>query len=110
MKCPYHLCNNLITGKQRKFCSSQCKNKFYVNQRRRVNKEIAVKYKGGQCEKCGYSKSIWALEFHHLDSKTKDFGISDGKTRGWEENKKELDKCVLMCANCHREAHHNNGM
>ena len=47
-----------------------------------------------------------ALEFHHTDSDGKDFGISaKGYTRSWEEVRKELDKCILLCANCHREVH-----
>jgi len=64
----------------------------------------AVAYKGSACSVCGYSKCIAALEFHHPDPAGKDFGIS-GKTRSWERIKAELDKCELVCANCHREIH-----
>jgi hypothetical protein len=47
-----------------------------------------------------------ALEFHHLESLQKDFGISSkGYTRSWVKIREELDKCVLLCANCHREVH-----
>lgn len=47
-----------------------------------------------------------ALEFHHLASARKDFGISSkGYTRSWKKIQEELDKCILLCANCHREAH-----
>ena len=59
---------------------------------------------GGECSHCGYSKYVGALEFHHVDPKEKDFGIS-GKVLGWERIKKELEKCVLLCSNCHREEH-----
>ena len=60
----------------------------------------------GKCERCGYSKCVDALDFHHLDPKSKDFNISkNGNTRSWEEIKKELDKCIMLCANCHREEH-----
>ena len=46
------------------------------------------------------------MDFHHLDAKTKEFGISlDGITRSWDRVLKELDKCVLVCSNCHREVH-----
>jgi len=46
------------------------------------------------------------LEFHHLKTNEKDFGISQkGYTRSWVKVKKELDKCVMLCANCHREIH-----
>lgn len=55
---------------------------------------------------CGYSKCIEALEFHHLDPTEKEFEISD--RRSWEALTAELDKCILLCANCHREYHSEN--
>lgn len=77
-----------------------------VQTRRKKVKQMAVDYKGGCCQKCGYDKCISALEFHHLDPTEKDFSISvDGNTRSWDIIKKELDKCILVCANCHREIH-----
>lgn len=77
-----------------------------VQKRRDKIKEILVEYKGGKCEICGYNKCISALEFHHLDPNAKDFGIgAKGYTRSIEINKKEVDKCILVCANCHREIH-----
>ena len=67
---------------------------------------MAIEYKGGKCECCGYDKCVSALEFHHLDSSTKEFGIGQkGYTRSWDKNKEELDKCILVCANCHIEIH-----
>lgn len=102
-KCNWHLCNNET---KTKFCSVKCKNKYHVVKRRKILKEKSLAYKGGKCEKCGYNKCDSALEFHHLDHNKKDFGISqDGNTRPWNQIKEELDKCVLLCANCHRETH-----
>jgi len=67
---------------------------------------MAVEYKGGRCFSCGYDRCLDALELHHISSSEKDFGISDkGYTRSWAKIKEELDKCVLLCANCHRETH-----
>ena len=67
---------------------------------------MAVEYKGGKCQLCGYSRCPEALEFHHLKNGEKDFGISDrGYTRSWKTIREELDKCILLCANCHREVH-----
>lgn len=67
---------------------------------------MSVAYKGGKCQICGYSKYVGALEFHHIDPSQKDFGIaSKGYTRSWDKNKEELNKCVLVCSNCHREIH-----
>lgn len=78
-----------------------------VTKRRAKVKQLAVQYKGGKCEQCGYDSCIAALEFHHLDPNEKDFSISGkGITRSFEKIKEELEKCVLLCANCHREAHY----
>lgn len=77
-----------------------------VDKRRRKLKEMAVNYKGGKCENCGYDRCIGALEFHHKDPNQKDFGISGTKqTASWKKIKAEVDKCVLLCSNCHREEH-----
>lgn len=73
---------------------------------RRRQKEKLVEYKGGKCEKCGYNKSIQALQFHHLNPEEKDFSIS-GKSYSFERMKKEVDKCIMVCANCHIEIHEN---
>lgn len=75
-------------------------------ERQRLLKQKAVEYKGGQCVKCEYKKYQGALEFHHLDPNEKDFSISSVKGYSFTDNiKKELDKCILVCANCHREIH-----
>ncbi|PIR87977.1 MAG: hypothetical protein COU10_01705 [Candidatus Harrisonbacteria bacterium CG10_big_fil_rev_8_21_14_0_10_45_28] len=77
-----------------------------VTARRRKLKAMVVEYHGGQCIACGYNRTIWALDLHHRDSKEKDFGLSvRGLTRSWEKIKKEADKCILLCSNCHREIH-----
>jgi hypothetical protein len=77
-----------------------------VQRRREKVRRMAVEYKGGRCQVCGYDRCIEALEFHHLDPTQKDFGISHkGYTRSWEKVKEEVDKCILLCANCHREFH-----
>lgn len=77
-----------------------------VAKRRRKIREMAVVYKGGSCQSCGYNKCLEALEFHHLDPSQKDFAISQyGHSRSWERVQKELDKCAMLCANCHREIH-----
>jgi DNA-binding transcriptional ArsR family regulator len=76
--------------------------------RQRALKQQAVDYKGGCCEKCGYSKYNGALEFHHLDPSKKDFNIGALKNYTFSSKiKEELDKCILVCANCHREIHGN---
>ena len=102
MTCEYHLCNNNLKGKQTRFCSTNCKQKFHTINNRRKIKQKAVDYKGGKCEKCGYNKSLRALTFHHRENK--EFGIAKyGHTRSWKRVKAELDKCDLLCHNCHME-------
>lgn len=80
--------------------------KLAVKKRRQKVKSLSLVYKGSKCIVCGYNKYQGALEFHHLDAKTKDFGIAyKGATRSWAKTKKELDKCILVCSNCHKEIH-----
>lgn len=57
-----------------------------------------------QCVRCGYNKNYSALEFHHLDPKTKERGIR-GTHAKLSNIKKEIEKCILLCSNCHREEH-----
>lgn len=71
--------------------------------RKRVKLKL-IGYKGGKCEICGYNKCLTALHFHHKDPNEKDFNIS-GKSYSFEKLKKEVDKCILVCSNCHSEIH-----
>lgn len=100
--CKWHVCSKLTSGTM--YCSRACKNKTAVAKKRKKIKLKAIEYKGGKCCKCGYDKCIEALEFHHLNPFEKKFAISGkGHTKSWEKVKEELDKCDLVCANCHRE-------
>jgi len=77
-----------------------------VAKRRKAIREKAVDHLGRKCFFCGYNRCSAALDFHHIDEQSKKFGLSqNGLTRSWEKTKKELDKCILLCANCHRELH-----
>lgn len=77
-----------------------------VSRWRRRLKQKAIEYKGGRCARCGYDRCAGAMVFHHMDPTQKDFAIgSKGHTRAWEKVKIELDKCELLCANCHAEEH-----
>ena len=75
-------------------------------QNRQIIKQWALEYKDSKCKKCSYNKCSEALEFHHKNPEEKDFNISDRNLiLDWQEIKKELDKCILVCANWHREIH-----
>lgn len=57
------------------------------------------------CVKCG-DERIYVLEFHHIDPSTKLFNVSNPTTQSKIKIKDEVEKCVILCANCHREFHH----
>ena len=77
-------------------------------ERQRNFKIKCVEYKGEKCQICSYNKYVGALEFHHLNPSEKDFSISNVKLYSFSDTiKKELDKCILVCSNCHREIHAN---
>ena len=83
---------------------SRIKNaKNVVHQRKRAKLRM-IRAFGDKCGTCGYNKCTGALEFHHVDPNEKDFSFN-GKIRAWNIVVKELRKCVLVCANCHREIH-----
>jgi predicted HNH restriction endonuclease len=95
-----------MTKDKRKYADRAEYLKKAVVQRRKKIKQQAIEYKGSRCAVCQYDKCFQALEFHHLESDKKDFGISaKGYTRSWKMVIQELDKCILLCANCHREVH-----
>lgn len=94
-------------AKTRKYCYDCVPEEGYngATIRKRI-KQWALEYKGGQCQRCGYNKCSQALDLHHLNPNEKDFSLSDRNIKlDWEVIKKELDKCILICANCHREIH-----
>lgn len=110
------VCNEAILS-GRKYCSENCRAfhnslrprtrfdsaKAVIEWRQRV-KLRAIQYKGGRCQVCGYNRCARALTFHHLLPAQKEFNVS-GSTRAWRVVKAELDKCILLCSNCHAEAH-----
>ncbi len=85
--------------------------RFKINKARREwtakEKQKAVDYKGGKCVVCDYNKCLAALDFHHSDPLKKEGYGTGALVAHWsfERNKKELDKCVLVCVRCHREIH-----
>lgn len=105
-------CNVTLTEengykKGRRF-QSRCRSCFnqYCQKRWTDRKLKAIEYKGGECCKCGYNHYYGALEFHHIDPLEKDSDWNKLRLKSWSDVIKELDKCILVCANCHREIHH----
>lgn len=84
---------------------SKC-NTCVTRLRRLRIKKKCVEYLGGKCERCGYDKHLAALTFHHLDPTVKEFTITTSKSsHNWPTIKNELDKCILLCSNCHNIEH-----
>jgi 5-methylcytosine-specific restriction endonuclease McrA len=81
-------------------CSSD-----YSYELKKRNKQRAVDYMGGHCCQCGFNDSLTALHFHHINPANKSFNINQGITKKWEVIKLELDKCILLCMNCHFKEH-----
>lgn len=112
------ICNKELTGNKKMYCSNKCKQKAhylkhknsntYYSQTNRglIRKLKLINLKGGGCSKCGYNKNIAVLEFHHQCCKSFPLDMRTLSNSKWESIEKEADKCVLLCANCHRE-HHN---
>ena len=85
-------------------CKSCRKNEAHI--RRKSIKKQSVLYKGGKCEHCLIEDSCMDIyDFHHVNPKNKDFSIGKINAKSFEKIRKELDKCVLLCANCHRKVH-----
>ena len=82
----------------------------YEKQKKRADmrKREVIRLKGGKCSICGYCKNMGALEFHHRQPENKTFNLDARKlsNTNWESILIELEKCELVCANCHVEIHH----
>lgn len=93
--------------KDRRGLTSYCKAclNAQATERARRFKQEAIDYKGGGCEICGYHRCPDALCFHHKDPSIKDREIRMSGTYNLDKRKAELDKCHLLCENCHRETH-----
>lgn len=108
---------NFYPGKQRgpngqlwhyydSFCKKcRCE---YQSERRRKIKRQCVEYLGGKCFDCGLRTDRFEVyDFHHRDPCQKDLAIGK-QTITFSKLKSELDKCDLLCANCHRLKHGNS--
>jgi hypothetical protein len=105
-----YICDTVLTEetlaskKYTPLCKS-CNSKRTIN-RIKKNKLKAVEYMGGKCFYCGYNKCIRALEFHHLDPSKKSKNYSKNfNTWSVTRQRQELEHCIMLCSNCHRELH-----
>jgi len=89
-----------------KVCKS-CKSNE-LKEKRRQAKFRAIEYKGGKCENCGGEFHPAIFDFHHVNPEEKDVDPWIIKDWAWDRQKVELDKCVLLCSNCHRLEHYKD--
>ena len=106
------VCGTVLEGRQTHFCSAACKNKYhqsYEAQKRRglARKLELVNAAGGRCTLCGYSRNLAALTFHHAEADEKSFKLDmrSLSNRKFEVVRAEVEKCILVCQNCHAELH-----
>lgn len=87
-------------------------NNCYDKQKERALKRKLelIELKGGKCQICGYDKNIAALDFHHTNPEEKSFQLDSRhlSNTNIEILKEEAEKCILVCANCHREIHNEH--
>jgi hypothetical protein len=114
-KCKLEKDLSFFYKKNKNYSFSFCKECFnqYCSERW-VNKKIeSIIYKGSKCIDCQISfpeEPYVIFEFHHLNPKDKDFDWSEMRLQKPHIIKEELDKCVLLCSNCHRKRHHQEDM
>ena len=97
----YYFSKGKLSQKVCKDCVRQKEKDKYHSKQDELNK-----FKQAHpCVKCGCSK-YYLIDFHHLNPAEKDFTISDNSHAKIETLMKEIDKCVPLCSNCHREFHH----
>lgn len=103
-KCNHHDNTEFILEGNGYYRCKKCRVNSVSKRRRNVKKKL-VEYFGGKCqvERCGYNRCVEALDFHHLNPEEKGFRVSSGSTISFEKLLEEAKKCVLVCANCHRE-------
>lgn len=87
-----------------------CRKCLYKYQNKRLNrrKAQAVVYLGGSCKECGRTGHPVIFDFHHRGDKEFEWGRL--RRKSWDKIVKELDKCDLLCAPCHRIHHVNPEM
>lgn len=90
-------------GQKRNICA-RCQNKD-VQSRSREHRLRIVSHMGGHCTECGYREHLCSLDVHHLDPREKDPFARSMRGWSWERTVAELEKCILLCKNCHAAVH-----
>jgi transposase-like protein len=101
--CARHGATTFVRESSGGFRCARCRSEAVIARRRRLKQRLVAEA-GGQCVLCGYDRSVAALQFHHRDPALKAFSIAQrGLARSLEATRNEVQKCALLCANCHAE-------
>jgi|TARA_R110000824_G_scaffold16478_9_gene68284 predicted HNH restriction endonuclease len=86
-------------------CQS-CYGKIRSREKNKVRKSVDKIKKDLKCKECGFDNPH-ALQFHHLDPNTKKKAVAELISSGYNKEavQKEIDKCIVLCANCHLIMH-----
>ena len=105
-RCKKHgLTDYVINSTSTKYQCKKCRVDS-VTKRRQEVKRLLVEYKGGKCERCGVEYHPAVYDFHHINPEEKEITLgSNAAHKALSVLKKEVDKCLLLCSNCHREKH-----
>jgi hypothetical protein len=103
--CSCQICGGAYKYKVHRNGGHKVCQRCWRKEKRHALKKQMIEYKGGKCTGCGYNYCHAALDFHHLDPNTKSFEIAGNHNLAWERIKVEIDKCILVCRNCHAEIH-----
>jgi UV DNA damage repair endonuclease len=79
-----------------------------IKKRRTDNRDLIDAYKeelGCTCSLCGIIDHPIGFDFHHINHEEKEYTVSKMTGYKWERIKKEIDKCIMICAVCHRKLH-----
>jgi Homeodomain-like domain len=96
-RCRHHGLTKFVLEGRNAYRCAKCRSAAVTAWRRRVKRQL-VEARGGACEMCGFSGSIGALHFHHLDPNGKEFAVSNkGGTIAFARLQAEADKCMLLC-------------
>lgn len=99
-------CKECYNAYMREYLKDNNKHKKRVHNHKIEKSKFVQEHKLEKgCMICGYNKCKTSLHYHHLDPKNKNFEVSWGASRGrkMEDIQKEIDKCAIVCANCHGE-------
>lgn len=91
----------LCKGSRCRNCQRKVNRQRYEHHRKLIDE---IKLKRG-CERCGWKEAAVALDFHHKEPSGKDFHISQKVQCKMEKLMAEIEKCIVLCANCHRITH-----